>query len=302
MKVAVLMGGHSSERNVSLESGKGVLKALLDNGHKAFAVDVVFPISGLVSFLEEEKPDVVFNALHGKYGEDGCVQGLLNLMKIPYTHSGVLASAVSMDKQKTKIIASSLGIDVPDGKLICKENILKGGGFKRPYVVKPNNEGSSVGVSIIHSVADEEKLLQEWVCDVPMLLEEYIAGREVSVVVLDDGAVGVVEIKPNQGFYDYQTKYTIGAATHQIPAEIDIDWTEKLKADAYAIHQALGCRGVSRSDFRLDEQNGRAVFLELNANPGMTPLSLVPEVVLNIKGMSYGTLVEYLLHKATYEG
>lgn len=301
MKVAVLMGGKSTERLVSLESGKGVLKALLNQGYQAFALDIPEQISGLVDLLEEQKPDVVFNALHGRYGEDGCIQGLLNLMEIPYTHSGVLASALSMDKQRAKVIVASMGIDVPRGYMITKEQLIHGNMLSRPYILKPNDEGSSVGVHIIRTDEDERRVIDEWSYNKPVLTEEYIAGREVSVVVMDDGAVGVVEIVPHTGFYDYHTKYTSGEAEHIVPADISGEWTKKLMQQAYKIHQALGCRGVSRSDFRLDEQTGRCVFLEINVNPGLTPLSLVPEVVSKIKGMSYEDLIVQLIRVASYE-
>lgn len=301
MKVAVLMGGKSTERLVSLESGKGVLKALLNQGYQAFALDIPEQISGLVDLLEEQKPDVVFNALHGRYGEDGCIQGLLNLMEIPYTHSGVLASALSMDKQRAKVIVASMGIDVPRGYMITKEQLIQGNMLSKPYVLKPNDEGSSVGVHIIRTDEDERRVIDEWSYNKPVLTEEYIGGREVSVVVMDDGAVGVVEIIPHTGFYDYHTKYTVGVADHIVPADISGEWTKKLMQQAYKIHQALGCRGVSRSDFRLDEQTGRCVFLEINVNPGLTPLSLVPEVVSKIKGMSYDDLIVQLIKVAGYE-
>lgn len=301
MKVAVLMGGKSTERLISLESGKGVLKALLNQGIQAFALDIPEHLSGLVELLEEQKPDVVFNALHGRYGEDGCIQGLLNLMEIPYTHSGVLASALSMDKQRAKVIVASMGIDVPRGYMITKEQLIQGNMISKPYILKPNNEGSSVGVRIIRIEEDECQIIEEWPYSQPILTEEYIAGREVSVVVMDDGAVGVVEIVPHTGFYDYHTKYTAGMAEHVVPAEISVEWTKKLMQQAYKIHQAFGCRGVSRSDFRLDEQTGRCVFLEINVNPGLTPLSLVPEVVSKIKGMSYDDLIVQLIKVAGYE-
>ena len=300
-KIAVLMGGQSSERVVSLESGKGVLKALAEKGYEPIALDVPEKLSGLVCFLEENKPDVVFNALHGKYGEDGCIQGLLNLMRIPYTHSGVLASALSMNKQEAKTLVKSAGVDVADGKIITKEDILAGKALPKPYVIKPNDEGSSVGVYIIKTGADEQKLLADWPFDKPVLTEEYIAGRELSVVVLFDEAVGIVEIKQGDGFYDYHTKYTAGVATHVVPAPLPQKWEEELKRQALIAHRVLGCKGVSRSDFRFDEATGRGVFLELNANPGMTPFSLVPEVVAKIKNINYPELVDLLVKAAEYE-
>ncbi len=300
-RIVVLAGGMSSERDISLESGKNVLKALLSKGHDAMMIDVALPISSLTATIEKLQPDVVFNALHGKYGEDGCIQGLLNMMKIPYTHSGVLTSALSMDKQKAKEAAVFHGIDVPAGRLMTDTELRRGNPMPKPYVIKPNDEGSSVGVYIIRSDEDEQRVLSETVFDKPMLVEEYIAGREMSVVVTDEGAVGVVEIVPTEGFYDYEHKYTTGAATHIVPAPIPDKWTQKLMQDAATAHRVFGCRGISRSDFRLDEAMGRGVFLELNANPGMTALSLVPEVVQAIKGTTYADLVADLVERAVYE-
>lgn len=300
-KIAVLMGGQSSERTVSLESGKGVIKALSEKGYEPIALDVPEKLSGLVCFLEENKPDAVFNALHGKYGEDGCIQGLLNLMRIPYTHSGVLASALSMNKQKAKALLKPAGVTVAEGKIITKDDILHGKALPKPYVIKPNDEGSSVGVYIIKTDADEQKLLEKWPFDKPVLTEEYIPGRELSVVVLFDESVGIVEIKQGEGFYDYHTKYTAGVATHVIPAVLPKNSENEMKKQALIAHQVLGCKGVSRSDFRFDEATGRCVFLELNANPGMTPFSLVPEVVAKIKNLTYPELVDLLVKAAEYE-
>lgn len=299
-KIAVLMGGMSSERAISFESGKGVLKALLDKGYTAFALDVCQPLSALIRMLEIQRPDVVFNALHGKYGEDGCIQGLLNMLHIPYTHSGVLASALSMDKQRTKEVAQQLGIDVAKGQLMTKEELLNGSGFDFPYVVKPNDEGSSVGVYIVKNKEEAEKMFSQWPFQKCVLVEEYIPGKELSVAVMDDGPLGTVDIIPKMGFYDYQNKYSEGAATHVIPAHLSASIEEKILTDAFHMHKALGCRGISRSDFRYDMQTGRVVFLELNANPGMTPLSLVPEIAAK-KGINYANLVELLIQKADYE-
>ena len=303
-RVIVLAGGLSSERDVSLDSGRNVLKALLEKGYDAMMIDVQRPVSGLAATLEQMKPDVVFNALHGKYGEDGCIQGLLNLMQIPYTHSGVLASALSMNKQQAKTVAAMKGVDVPAGKLVSFQDIKAGQTFPKPYVIKPNDEGSSVGVHIIRTDADEKAFLSdlsERVIDKLFLMEEYIDGRELSVVVTDSGAAGIVEIIPDTGFYDYIHKYTLGASTHIIPADIPAKWTQRLMNDAQIVHQAFGCRGVSRSDFRLDEKADRGVFLELNANPGMTALSLVPEVLAEMCGQTYGDFVEELVKQAAYE-
>lgn len=300
LKIAVLMGGMSSERDISFESGKGVLKALLDKGHTAFAVDVCQPISALVQVLEIQHPDVVFNALHGKYGEDGCIQGILNILQIPYTHSGVLASALSMDKQRTKEIAHCFGIDVAKGRLVTKDMLLNNKRVDTPYVIKPNDEGSSVGVYLVKNNADAEKMLRQWPFQKPVLMEEYIPGRELSVAVMDEGPLGIVDIVPKTGFYDYKNKYSEGAAEHIIPAILPQSVEEKVLKAAFDMHNGIGCRGVSRSDFRYDIETGRIVFLELNANPGMTPFSLVPEIASH-KGISYEDLVGLLIQKADYE-
>lgn len=299
-KVAVLMGGMSSERMVSFESGKGVLKSLLERGYQAFAIDACLPISALVKALEIHKPDVVFNALHGKYGEDGCIQGILNMMRLPYTHSGVLASALSMDKKRTKEVAAKLGIDVAKGFLITKEDVLSQKDLTFPYVVKPNDEGSSLGVYIVTNEQDRSEMLSSWPFTKPVLMEEYIAGRELSVAVTDKEALGIVDIVPKIGFYDYKNKYAQGAADHIIPAVLPQSVEKELLVNALKLHQEMGCSGVSRSDFRYDGTTGRIVFLEINVNPGMTPLSLVPEIAAK-KGISYGELVEQLVQKADFE-
>ncbi len=303
-KIAVLMGGLSSERDISLQSGRGVLNALLLAGYDAFPVDLTPDLGAFVNVMNTKKPDVVFNALHGKYGEDGCVQGILNLMRIPYTHSGVLASALSMNKTRAKCVVAALGIAVPAGKMVTLADIRAGNGLPIPYVVKPNDEGSSVGVFIVTDKAAEEAMIRDWCFgDRAVLTEEYIAGRELSVAVTDDGPLGVVEIVPKSGFYDFTNKYAEGGARHLIPAPLDETMYQALMKAAFRIHQAMGCRGVSRSDFRLDDtnpDNPKAVFLEVNVNPGMTPLSLVPEIAA-AQGISYEQLVVRLVEKATCE-
>lgn len=300
-KVAVLMGGISSEREISLQTGQGVLSALNQAGYAAFPVDLTHNLMEFVSIMNREKPAVVFNALHGKYGEDGCVQGVLNLLQIPYTHSGVLASSIAMNKSMCKRIAKTLGIRVPKEYLVDRENILDGQTLPYPYVVKPNDEGSSVGVYIIRDQKQEKELLSRWPYKKPVLMESFIPGRELSVAVRDDGSLGIVEIISKDGFYDFTNKYTSGKAQHIIPAKIAKKDYQKMMDDAYLMHQTLGCRGVSRSDFRYDEsqQDGeKCLFLELNTNPGMTPLSLVPEIAAH-KNISYQELVIWLVERAT---
>ncbi len=300
-RVAVLMGGISSEREISLHSGQGVLQALNEIGYSAFPVDLTHDIGEFVHILTREKPDVVFNALHGKYGEDGCVQGILNLLQIPYTHSGVAASAIAMNKRLAKKVASDIGLTVAPAKMVQKADILSDNVLPMPYVVKPNDEGSSVGVFIVKDKADEAKMLSQWFFDKPVMIEEYISGVELSVAVSDDKAFGVVEIAPKSGFYDFTNKYAPGAADHFIPAQIPQAVYEKAMAQALSMHRELGCRGVSRTDFRYDEnraENDRLVFLEINTNPGMTPISLVPELAA-YSGMSYQELVLWLVERAT---
>lgn len=300
-KVAVLMGGISSEREISLQTGQGVLSALNQAGYHAFPVDLTHNMDEFVSIMNREKPEVVFNALHGKYGEDGCVQGVLNLMQIPYTHSGVIASAIAMNKSMTKRVAETLGIYVPKEYLVDREDVLNGKTLPYPYVVKPNDEGSSVGVYIIRNQSEEKELLSRWSYKNKVLMETYIPGRELSVAVRDDGPLGIVEIISKEGFYDFTNKYTAGRAEHIIPAKIAKKDYQKMMDAAYAMHQTLGCRGVTRSDFRYDEtrkDGERCLFLELNTNPGMTPMSLVPEIAAH-QNISYQQLVIWLVERAT---
>lgn len=300
-KVAVLMGGISSEREISLQTGQGVLSALNQAGYYAFPVDLTHNMFEFVSIMNREKPEVVFNALHGKYGEDGCVQGVLNLMQIPYTHSGVMASAIAMNKSMTKRVAKTLGICVPNEFLVDREDVLDGKTLPYPYVVKPNDEGSSVGVYIIRNQKEEKELLARWPYKKQVLLETYIPGRELSVAVRDDGPMGIVEIISKDGFYDFTNKYTAGCAQHIIPAKIAKKEYQKMMEDAYAMHKALGCRGVTRSDFRYDDSkkgDEKCLFLEINTNPGMTPMSLVPEIAAH-QNISYQELVIWLVERAT---
>ncbi|MDR2902055.1 MAG: D-alanine--D-alanine ligase [Lactobacillales bacterium] len=298
-KVAVVMGGISSEREISLLSGKGVLDALTKAGYDAFPVDLTRDLDSFCRILKQEKPDAVFNALHGTYGEDGCIQGVLNILQIPYTHSGIKASAIGMDKELTKKLAADVGIEVAPSKMITPAQIKSGADMPFPYVVKPNNEGSSVGVYIIHTEKEKQDMLPHLTGNHPLLMEEYIPGRELAAMVTDDGPVGVIELVPNEGFYSYENKYTANKTRHLLPAPIPADVYEKAMQQAYLIHKELGCAGTSRSDFRLDDTQGgqRLVFLEINTHPGMTPLSLAPEIA-RYKGISYEELVSYLVEKA----
>ena len=296
-KVLVVMGGFSDEREISLLSGHQVFDALKQSGYEVIPYDLK-DVSDFVETLNRVRPEVVFNALHGAYGEDGCIQGLLNLMKIPYTHSGVLASAIGMDKNKTRLLAQSAGVDIARGGLMSKEVFLAQEP-SRPYVVKPNNNGSSVGVFIVQNDSDKKAALSAWPDGENRLVEEYIAGRELSVAVWDDKGIGVVEIVPKTGYYDFQNKYSDGGAEHVIPAPIPPDVYETAMKQAALVHRLLGCRGVSRSDFRFDEvHQNRLVFLEINTNPGMTALSLVPDIMRVCQGTSYERVVSRLVEEA----
>ena len=298
-RVAVLMGGWSSERDVSLTSGRGCAAALGRLGHDVVTIDVGRDAGALIRALDP-RPDVVFNALHGRYGEDGCIQGLLNILDIPYTHSGVLASAIAMDKPMTRTVLSAHGIRFADGRVVSRAEVLAGDVMQRPYVIKPINEGSSVGVRIVRPGDNSPFDAESWPFGDEVLVERFIPGRELTVGVMGDGALGVTEIRPRQGFYDYAAKYTEGKAEHLLPAPIVPEKIEEAKATAVAAHRALGCRGVSRADFRYDDtagEPGTLYLLEVNTQPGMTPLSLVPEQAV-AAGISYDELVGWLVENA----
>lgn len=292
-KVAVLMGGISSEREISLASGQGVMNAVQKLGYQAKSIDVSDNLYQWIKKLTDFEADVVFNALHGRFGEDGSVQGILNALKIPYTHSGVEASAIGMDKEMTRKLAAQAGVLVAKGGLKTAEEFKK---MALPLVVKPNNEGSSCGVQIILTDADKKKALTDWPKGQTLLVEKYIAGRELSVAVLDGKALGSIELSPKKGWYDYQNKYAVGAVEHLIPAPVTKSQRQKMYAYAEKMHKILGCRGVTRSDFRLSP-SGQVYFLEINTNPGMTPTSLVPDMARS-KHLSYEDLVDRLIQEA----
>jgi D-alanine-D-alanine ligase len=296
MHIAVLMGGWSAEREVSLSSGAAVAKALEENGHKVARIDAGVDVQ---QRLTAAKPDAVFNALHGRWGEDGCVQGLLEILKIPYTHSGVLASALAMDKPMAKKVFAAEGVPLAKGKVLHRDELLGKDPMPKPYVVKPINEGSSVGVSI---VLEGDKFIftkDNWPYGEWVLVEEYIKGREVQVAVLDGKALGAIEIRPRGRFYDYTAKYTDGQAEHLMPAPIPPEHYKQVCELAERMHRVLGCRGLTRSDFRYDETRGAEPFvaLETNTQPGMTPLSLSPEIAAHV-GISFNQLVEHLIKGA----
>jgi D-alanine-D-alanine ligase len=299
-RVAVLMGGWSSEREVSLTSGRGCAAALGRLGYDVTTIDVSHDAAALVKALTP-KPDVVFNALHGRFGEDGNIQGLLNILEIPYTHSGLLASAIAMDKPMTRTVLSAQGLRFAEGKVVHRADVLAGDVMARPYVIKPINEGSSVGVRIVRPGDNSPFDAESWPFGDEVLVERFIAGRELTVGVMGDRALGVTEIRPRQGFYDYAAKYTEGKAEHLIPAPIVPEALEEAKSVAVAAHRGLGCRGVSRADFRYDDtkgEPGELVLLEVNTQPGMTSLSLVPEQAAAV-GISYDELVGWLVENAS---
>jgi len=298
-KIAVLMGGTSAERDVSLQSGHQCAAALRDAGYDVTEIDVTADITALIQALTP-RPDAVFNALHGRAGEDGNIQGLLNLLGIPYTHSGLLASALAMDKAVARTMFEKEGLTVAKGRLATREEILGGDILPRPYVVKPNNEGSSVGIQIIHDGdmgPDPDAIDAD-----TLLVEKFIPGRELTVAVM--GAPGeepkplaVTELRPKKGFYDYEAKYTDGVTEHLVPAPVSQGLGAKAMAWAAQAHKALNCRGVTRTDFRYDDSRDALVILELNTQPGMTQLSLVPEQASHC-GIAFPELVSWMVETA----
>jgi D-alanine-D-alanine ligase len=301
LHVAVLMGGWSAEREVSLMSGAGIAEALESLGHQVTRIDMDRDVAAK---LAAAKPDVVFNALHGTPGEDGTVQGMLDLMGLKYTHSGLVTSVIAIDKQLTKQALIPHGIPMPGGRMVRTEELYERDPLPRPYVLKPVNEGSSVGVAIVtvegnygNPIAAGAK--GPWQEFDELLAEPFIRGRELTTAVLGGHALGVTELKPKSGFYDYDSKYTDGLTEHVFPAQIPDEITEACKRIALDAHKHLGCKGASRSDFRWDDEQGvEGLFLlEVNTQPGMTPLSLVPEQARHL-GISYADLVETIIADA----
>ncbi len=300
--VAVLMGGLSSERPVSLSSGKACADELEAAGYRVSRVDVGRDVA---SVLAELKPDVAFNALHGPFGEDGAIQGVLEYLQIPYTHSGVLASALAMNKEQAKRIAKTKGIPVAESKVMSRFNIGSKHPMAPPYVVKPVCEGSSFGVVIVkEDQAHPPQVIgsSEWRYGDQVMVERFVHGRELTCAVMGDVALGVCEIIPvGHSFYDYDSKYVKGGSKHEIPAKISPNIYQKIQTLALKAHEAIGCRGVSRSDFRYDDrhsENGEVVWLEVNTQPGMTPTSLVPEIALHA-GHNFGELLSWMVEDAS---
>ncbi len=301
MKVAVLMGGWSAEREVSLTSGAGVADACERLGHETVRVDMDRNVAQIIAAI---RPDVVFNALHGTPGEDGSVQGMLDLMGVKYTHSDMITSVIAIDKELTKQRLVPHGIPMPKGTIVTSQMLYEGDPLPRPYVLKPVNEGSSVGVAIVREDSNcgnpiSRDAAGPWQDFDTLLAEPFIKGRELTVAVLGDKALCVTELRTKSGFYDYEAKYTDGLTQHICPADIPQDIADYMMELAHDAHHLLGCKGASRSDFRWDDEQGRqGVFLlETNTQPGMTPLSLVPEQAKYL-GISYDQLVQTILEEA----
>ncbi|MCV6587225.1 MAG: D-alanine--D-alanine ligase [Marinibacterium sp.] len=294
-RIAVVMGGPSAEREVSLSTGRECASALRGEGFETVEIDAG---PDLVDRLRDAAPDVVFNALHGRWGEDGCVQGLLEWMGLPYTHSGVLSSALSLDKERSKDAYRAAGLPVVDSVLASKAQIMADHVLAPPYVVKPNNEGSSVGVYIVQEAANGPPAIADDMPDV-LMVEAYAPGRELTCTVLGDRPLTVTEIF-TEGWYDYHAKYATGGSRHVVPADIPQDIFDLCMTHALRAHEVLGCRGVSRTDFRWDDTRGAdgLILLETNTQPGMTPTSLTPEQAQAV-GMTFGQLCAWLVRDAS---
>ena len=301
--VAVLMGGWSAEREVSLRSGKACADALERRGYRVTRIDVARDIAAVLTSLA---PDVALNLLHGRPGEDGTIQGLLEILQIPYSHSGTLASALAMQKDIAKIVMAQAGVAVPDGIVVAREDAAARHALEPPYVIKPLAEGSSVGVFVVteaHAHPPQELTRPDWPYGERLLCERYIAGKELTCAVLGDKALDVIEIVPTVGFSDYEAKYAPGGSRHLLPAPLKPNVYQEVRRLALLAHQALGCRGVSRADFRYDDRMAGTqglVCLEVNTQPGMTETSLVPELAAHA-GISFDELVEWMVGDASLE-
>jgi len=301
--VAVLMGGWSPEREVSLDTGNACAKALEDAGYPVTRVDVDRNISDVLSAL---KPDVAFNALHGVWGEDGHVQGILETLEIPYSHSGVLASALAMDKEKSKILFKNKKIPISNSLIVSRQEAARGHVLETPYVIKPVNQGSSVGVYIVPKGANrppQALMSKDWDLGEELMVERYIAGRELTCGVMGDVALGVIDIVSRDGleFYDYEAKYALGGSEHILPAQIPDDIYRRVQTYTLEAHKVLGCRGVSRADFRYDDTlngTGELIILEVNTQPGMTETSLVPDMARHA-GHDFSEFVSWMVEDAT---
>ncbi|MEI7712848.1 MAG: D-alanine--D-alanine ligase [Rhodospirillales bacterium] len=300
-RVAVLYGGISAEREVSLNSGQQVIAALREAGFEVDPIEVGDDLGAVIAALTP-RPDAVFNALHGRFGEDGAIQGVLDLLDIPYTHSGVRASAIAMDKAAAKALFAAAGLPVAVGRTVDIDELTTGDPLPMPYVVKPVNEGSSVGVEIVRAGDNRRaEVARGWKFGRVALVEEFIPGRELTVAVMGDRPLAVTEILADAGvFYDYESKYANGGSRHIIPAAVHADVYAQALDVALAAHRALGCRGATRCDFRYDDtagEPGRLVLLEINTQPGLTPTSLLPEQAAHL-GMSFPALCAWMVENA----
>ncbi len=297
--VAVLMGGFSSEREVSLSSGRECAKALEERGYRVSRVDVTRNVG---RELYDLKPDVAFNALHGPFGEDGTIQGILEFLAIPYTHSGVLASALAMNKEKAKIVFAAAGLPLVEHTIVNRLDAAREHVMAPPYVLKPIAEGSSYGVLIVREDAEhppQELFREDWRYGEFLLAERYVPGLELTCAVIGDRATEVLEIVPvGHAFYDYDSKYVPGGSRHEVPARLSPNVNQTCRKVTLEAHRALGCRGVSRADFRFDPSREELVLLEVNTQPGMTPTSLVPDLAA-YDGMTFGALVEWMVEDAS---
>jgi len=306
-RITVLAGGISAERPVSQASGQGVLAALHNEGYEVELLDPTPDLGALVTALQQSRPDVVFNALHGRFGEDGTIQGVLDWMNIPYTHSGIRASAVAMDKAAARAAFTGAGLPVAEGRVIDIAELRECDPLSGAYVVKPVNEGSSVGVEIVRPGSNRRmEIAHNWQFGNHALVEEFVPGRELTVAVLGDRALTVTDITPSAtapgGFYDFDAKYSAGGSTHALPAQVHPDTFARALELACATHRTLGCRGATRTDFRYDDTAaaggpGRLVILEINTQPGLTQTSLLPEQA-QFCGMSYGALCRWMIENA----
>ena len=297
-QIAVLMGGRSDERDVSLRSGEAVAEALRSLGYRVLAIDIGQDIRVTLDEIRSDT-DVVFNALHGRYGEDGCVQGFCELLGLPYTHSGVLASALAMNKVVAKQLFANAGIPVPDGGVFVRKQILDHEPMERPYVIKPLDEGSSLGVHIVREGEDSPLANRGWGYGESILIEDYIPGRELTVAIMNERSLEALEIRPTEGFYDYRSKYTKGCAEYLVPAPIPNAIRDDVLRFSLLAHKTLGCRGVTRADFRYDDSTeGLGLrLLEINTQPGLTPTSLVPEIAAHA-GIDFRMLVNWMIEDA----
>jgi D-alanine-D-alanine ligase len=301
--VAVLYGGVSAEREVSLSSGRQVIAALRAAGFEVTPVEVTQDLPATIGALAAARPEAVFNALHGRFGEDGCIQGVLDWMGLPYTHSGVRASAVAMDKSAAKAVFRAHGLPVAEHRVVSPAELAEADPLPRPYVVKPVDEGSSVGVAILREGDNRRReIALSWRHGPRIMAESYIPGRELTVAVMGERALAVTEIATEAGFYDYEAKYAAGGSRHLLPAPVHPAIAEEALRVALAAHRALGCRGVSRADFRYDDtagEPGRLYLLEVNTQPGMTPTSLLPEQAAHL-GIPFPELCAWMVREARH--